>query len=102
MLLRESYRKIGKVRQCTLANVTHWSADVVDGFLAVLKGRGVNAKRQPNAPEMTIPLVIKGLYRHQRWNLGLDIRNSRNAAPLTEYRLGDECEHVLASRRHGW
>ena len=38
ILLRESYREGGKVRSRTLANLTHWPHEVVDGLRAILKG----------------------------------------------------------------
>jgi len=41
LLLRESYRQGGKVRKRTLANLTHWPADVVGGLRRLLKGGAV-------------------------------------------------------------
>jgi transposase len=38
ILLRESYRENGKVRKRTLANLTHWSPEVVKQFENLLKG----------------------------------------------------------------
>jgi len=38
ILLRESHRQGGKVRKRTLANLTHWPADVVEGLRRLLKG----------------------------------------------------------------
>jgi hypothetical protein len=38
ILLRESYREDGKVRKRTLANLTDWPPEVVDGLRAILKG----------------------------------------------------------------
>lgn len=44
ILLRETYREDGKVRHRTLANLTGWPPDLVDGFRALLKRR-----RDPHA-----------------------------------------------------
>lgn len=44
ILLRETYRENGKVRHRTLANLTAWPSDLVDGFRALLKRR-----RNPDA-----------------------------------------------------
>lgn len=38
ILLRESFRQGGKVRKRTLANLSHWPPDVVDGLRKLLKG----------------------------------------------------------------
>jgi transposase len=39
ILLRESYREDGKVKNRTLANLSHWPADKVDDLRRVLKGQ---------------------------------------------------------------
>jgi transposase len=41
ILLRESYREGGKVRNRTLANLTHWPRDKVEALRQVLRGGGV-------------------------------------------------------------
>jgi len=38
VLLRESFRQGDKVRKRTLANLTHWPADLVEGFRRLLQG----------------------------------------------------------------
>ena len=38
ILLRESYRQEGKVRNRTLANLTHWPPDLVEGLRQLLQG----------------------------------------------------------------
>jgi transposase len=38
ILLRESYREGGKVRKRTLANLTDWPKDIVEGLRALLRG----------------------------------------------------------------
>ena len=38
VLLRESFRQGGKVRKRTLANLTHWPPDVVEGLRGLLRG----------------------------------------------------------------
>ena len=37
-LLRESFRQGGKVRKRTLANLTHWPPDLIEGFRRLLQG----------------------------------------------------------------
>jgi hypothetical protein len=39
ILLRESYREDGKVKNRTLANLSHWPATKVDDLRRVLKGK---------------------------------------------------------------
>src|SRR5438093_5856486 len=43
ILLRESYREGGKVRNHTLANLSQWPAEKVEALRQVLRGRGVGA-----------------------------------------------------------
>jgi len=38
ILLRESYRQDGKVKKRTIANLSNWSADLVENFRLLLKG----------------------------------------------------------------
>lgn len=38
ILLRESYRADGKVKKRTLANLTHWPEQLVEGFRTLLRG----------------------------------------------------------------
>ena len=40
ILLRESYREGGKVKNRTLANLSHWPEHKVEALRAVLQGRG--------------------------------------------------------------
>jgi hypothetical protein len=37
ILLRESYREQGRVKKCTLANLSNWPATLVEGFRTLLK-----------------------------------------------------------------
>ena len=41
ILLRESYRQAGKVRKRTLANLSKWPAEIVEGLRSLLKGGSV-------------------------------------------------------------
>jgi hypothetical protein len=43
VLLRESYREDGKVKNRTLANLSRWPEEKVDALIAVLKGRAPTA-----------------------------------------------------------
>ena len=47
ILLRESYRVDGKVKNRTLANLSRWPQDKVEALAAVLKG---SAEGQPRGP----------------------------------------------------
>jgi hypothetical protein len=38
ILLRESYREAGKVKKCTLLNLSDWPHQRIAGFKALLKG----------------------------------------------------------------
>ena len=44
VLLRESFRVDGKVRKRTIANLTDWPAELVDGFQRLLRGEAPAAK----------------------------------------------------------
>jgi len=57
ILLRESYRADGKVRKRTIANLTHWPADLVEGLRTLLRG-GVALGRADEA------LTISGSLPH--------------------------------------
>jgi transposase len=52
ILLRESYREDGKVKNRTLANLSHWPATKVDDLRRVLKGQSA-ARDLPEAFEIT-------------------------------------------------
>jgi len=41
ILLRESYREGGRVRNRTLANLSHWPAAKIEALRAVLRGQPV-------------------------------------------------------------
>ena len=43
ILLRQAYREDGKVKKRTLANLTDWPKELVEGFRALLKGGKVIA-----------------------------------------------------------
>src|SRR5829696_8408247 len=44
VLLRESFRIDGKVRKRTVANLTNWPAEVVDGLQRLLRGEAPGGK----------------------------------------------------------
>jgi len=52
-LLRESYRYGGKVRKRTLANLTHWPPEIVDGLKLLLKGHTVSPAGDGDGFEIT-------------------------------------------------
>ena len=38
ILLRESYRDGGKIKKRTIANLSHWPTEIVEGLRTLLKG----------------------------------------------------------------
>lgn len=72
VLLRESYREDGKVRNRTLANLSNWPAAKVDALRAVLKGASANVLEESfdivrSRPHGHVAAVLGTLRR-----LGLD------------------------------
>ena len=75
ILLRESYRQEGKVRNRTLANLTHWPPEVVAGLRALIKGAKVSLDGDGDGFEVqrTLPHghvaavlgVLRGLELHK-------------------------------------
>ena len=57
ILLRESYRADGKVRKRTIANLTHWPEQLVEGLRTLLRG-GVAVARAEEA--LTIARSLMG------------------------------------------
>jgi len=55
ILLRESYRQEGKVRNRTLANLTHWPPEVVAGLRALIKGAKVSLDGDGFEIERSLP-----------------------------------------------
>ena len=56
ILLRESYREHGKVRKRTLANLSGWPAEWVEGFRTFLRGGVVvPAGQEPFAVVRSLP-----------------------------------------------
>jgi hypothetical protein len=56
ILLREAYREDGKVKKRTLANLTNWPRELVEGFRALLKdGKVVAAEREAVSIRGSLP-----------------------------------------------
>jgi hypothetical protein len=55
VLLRESYREGGKVRKRTIANLSQWSPDVVEGLRRLLKGEKLVAVEEAFTIERSLP-----------------------------------------------
>ena len=56
ILLREAYREDGKVRKRTLANLTDWPKELVEGFRALLKGgKVIAAEREAVSIHRSLP-----------------------------------------------
>ena len=56
ILLREAYREDGKVKKRTLANLTDWPKDLVEGFRALLKGgKVIAAEREAVSIRRSLP-----------------------------------------------
>jgi hypothetical protein len=49
ILLRETYRQDGKVRHRTLANLTNWPQDIVEGFRSLLGRRRISPSAEQPA-----------------------------------------------------
>ena len=48
ILLRESYREGGKIKKRTLANLSDWPTELVEGFRTLLKGgKAISAEKDP-------------------------------------------------------
>ena len=94
ILLRESYRKDGKVKKRTLANLTSWTKKLVDDFRLLLKGASLEADL-PVAFDISESLPhghVAAVYGTLK-KLGLDrIINSRRS------RFRDICVGLIVSR----
>jgi len=56
ILLREAYRENGKVKKRTLANLTDWPKELVEGFRALLKGgKVIAAEREAVSIRRSLP-----------------------------------------------
>jgi len=56
ILLRESYRENGKVKKRTLANLTDWPREIVEGLRALLKGgKVIPAEREAVSVRRSLP-----------------------------------------------
>ena len=80
ILLRESYRADGKVKKRTIANLTHWPEQLVEGLRTLLRG-GVALETADQA------LTISRSLPHGHVATGVGTTGSRPAELLTE-RLG--------------
>ena len=56
ILLREAYREDGKVKKRTLANLTDWPKELIEGFRALLKGgKVIAAEREAVSIRRSLP-----------------------------------------------
>ena len=60
ILLRESFREHGKVKNRTLANLSGWSSERIEALRHVLRGRAL----EPSAPRAAAPLEIVRSWPH--------------------------------------
>ncbi len=83
ILLRESFREGGKVRNRTLANLSHWPPEKVEALRQVLKGNWATGLPLPQAFEITRSLphghvaAVLGTMRRLRLDALLEKRASR-------------------------
>jgi len=83
ILLRESFRQAGKVRNRTLTNLTHWPPEKVEALRQVLKGHGATGLPLPQAFEITRSLphghvaAVWGTLRRLGLSVLLDKKASR-------------------------
>jgi transposase len=84
VLLREGYREDGKVKNRTLANLSHLAPEKIEALKAVLKGAPVGAEP---IPESSLPhghvLAVTGMMR----KLGLDTLLNGKRHPMRERAL---------------
>ncbi len=67
ILLRESYRENGKVRNRTLANLSDWPAEKVEALRAVLRGDRLAAgwRGRLRNPPLAAAWPCRGRIRHR-------------------------------------
>jgi hypothetical protein len=100
VLLRESYREGGRVRNRTLANLSHWPAARIEALRALLRGSELSAAALPFeqsfAIERSLPhghiAAVLGTLRH----LGVDRLLAAKAEPARERVLAMLVDRVLA------
>ena len=106
VLLRESYREAGKVKKRTLANLSKWPPDLVEGFKVLLKG-GTAVAHLPDAFDIVRSLphghvaAVLGVMRSLRLERLLDPQPSPErdrACALIAARLLDPGSKLATAR----
>jgi hypothetical protein len=98
ILLRESRRVGGRVVKTTIANITDWPSEVVEGIRASLKGNGISSGRLEDAFEVVRSaahghvVAVLGTIR----NIGLDKMISPRASKDRELVLAMIASRILA------
>ena len=64
ILLRESYRDGGKIRKRTIANLSRWPTEIVEGLRTLLKGGKVAAADQETIVKYDWILAFAGNERN--------------------------------------
>ena len=109
VLLRESYRENGKVKNRTLANLSHWPAEQVEALRQVLKGAGGVAAADAFDIVRSLPhghvTAVLGTLRRLGLESLLEARSSRRrrlAVAMIVARLLDPVSKLATARAlHG-
>jgi hypothetical protein len=107
VLLRESFRQSGQVRNRTLTNISHWPAEKIEALRQLLKGNYRGVPDRPSAFQITRSLphghvaAVLGTLRHLQLDTILDAEPSRTrdcALALIAARLLQPASKLATSR----
>lgn len=106
ILIRESFREDGKVRNRTIANISHWPPQQVQALRAVLKGETVSSG-SPDSLRITRSLphghvaAVLGSMRNLQLDTILDSEDSRQrdlVLAMIAARIVDPCSKLATAR----
>jgi hypothetical protein len=107
ILLRESFRDGGQVRNCTLANLSHWPAEKIESLRQLLQGNYQGLPALESAFQITRSLphghvaAVLGTMRHLKLETMLDAEPSRErdrALALIAARILEPASKLATSR----
>ena len=105
ILLRESYRENGKVKSRTLANLTSWPAQKIDGLRRLLKDEALVSPQDAFKIERSLPhghvAAVLGTLREVGLEALMDRKASRKralAVAMVAGRLIEPCSKLATSR----